>query len=181
MKKMPTKFLGPLVAVGTVSFGLIVIGACGVGQKDTYVAPPPIQAELAAAPAPIADVTSSTTVRLTIPPSPTWQVGPYVSPRKPFSLSSTETSESATPSEGAPEEPRPELAMETSAATTVVQPTPSKTPTVVAPVAPTATTTPAAPTTSDAPTPTAAPTTTAEPTTVAPTTEPTSTPETPTY
>ncbi|MFD4430367.1 hypothetical protein [Nocardia sp. NPDC058497] len=100
MDDSPTKLVGPAIAVGAVSLGLIVIGACGVGQQDVYVPPPPLNANLAAAPSRIAEETSSTTVRISIPPSPSWRIAPYMSPRKPFSLSSTETSPSEPPPEG---------------------------------------------------------------------------------
>lgn len=105
MDKSRAKFVGPAVAVGAVSLGLIIIGACGVGQQDVYVPAPPLSADLAAAPARVADEPTSTTVHIPIPPSPTWRIAPYMSPRKPFSLSSTETSPSQTPSES---EPAPE-------------------------------------------------------------------------
>jgi hypothetical protein len=118
MDNSRAKFVGPAVAVGAVSLGLIIIGACGVGQQDVYVPPPPLSADLAAAPARSADEPTSTTVHIPIPPSPSWRIAPYMSPRKPFSLSSTETSPSQTPppeDEPAPEsrpdeattEPRP--------------------------------------------------------------------------
>ncbi|WP_336085855.1 hypothetical protein [Nocardia sp. SSK8] len=102
------KVVGPAIAVGAVSLGLIIIGACGVGQQDVYVPPPPIEAELAVAPAPVADEVTSTTYSIAIPPSPTWRIAPHMSPRKPFSLSSTETEPSEPPAEGEPSEnPRP--------------------------------------------------------------------------
>lgn len=101
------KIVGPAIAVGAVSLGLIVIGACGVGQQDVYVPPPPLRANLAAAPSPVADETTSTTTRVPIPPSPTWRIAPYMSPRKPFSLSSTETSPSERPPEGESTESAP--------------------------------------------------------------------------
>jgi len=102
-----TKLVGPAIAVGAVSLGLIIIGACGVGQQDVYVPPPPLNADLAAAPARIADETTTTTTRVSIPPSPTLRIAPYMSPRKPFSLSSTETSPSEPPAEGETTESRP--------------------------------------------------------------------------
>lgn len=105
MDNSRAKLVGPAVAVGAVSLGLIIIGACGVGQQDVYVPAPPLSADLAAAPARVADEATSTTVHIPIPPSPTWRIAPYMSPRKPFSLSSTETSPSETPPEG---EPAPE-------------------------------------------------------------------------
>ncbi|WP_446225955.1 hypothetical protein ACTWPB_13295 [Nocardia sp. IBHARD005] len=105
MDNSRAKFVGPAVAVGAVSLGLIIIGACGVGQQDVYVPAPPLSADLAAAPARAADEPTSTTVHISIPPSPSWRIAPYMSPRKPFSLSSTETSPSETPPEG---EPAPE-------------------------------------------------------------------------
>ncbi|MFE1597155.1 hypothetical protein [Nocardia sp. NPDC058705] len=100
MDNSRAKFVGPAVAVGAVSLGLIIIGACGIGQQDVYVPAPPLSADLAAAPARVADEATSTTVQIPIPPSPTWRIAPYMSPRKPFSLSSTETSPSETPSPG---------------------------------------------------------------------------------
>lgn len=105
MDNSRAKLVGPAVAVGAVSLGLIIIGACGVGQQDVYVPAPPLSADLAAAPARVADEATSTTVHIPIPPSPSWQIAPYMSPRKPFSLSSTETSPSQTSSES---EPAPE-------------------------------------------------------------------------
>ncbi|MFE9785443.1 hypothetical protein ACFYO7_08685 [Nocardia salmonicida] len=102
MDNSRAKFVGPAVAVGAVSLGLIIIGACGVGQQDVYVPPPPLSADLAAAPARVAEEPTSTTVHISIPPSPSWRIAPYMSPRKPFSLSSTETSPSETPTEGGP-------------------------------------------------------------------------------
>ncbi|MEV4154607.1 hypothetical protein AB0J48_16425 [Nocardia salmonicida] len=108
MDNSRAKLVGPAVAVGAVSLGLIIIGACGVGQQDVYVPAPPLSADLAAAPARVADEPTSTTVHISIPPSPTWRIAPYMSPRKPFSLSSTETSPSETPTEGGPDpESRP--------------------------------------------------------------------------
>ncbi|MEV0771821.1 hypothetical protein [Nocardia salmonicida] len=108
MDNSRAKLVGPAVAVGAVSLGLIIIGACGVGQQDVYVPAPPLSADLAAAPARVADEPTSTTVHISIPPSPSWRIAPYMSPRKPFSLSSTETSPSETPTEGGPApEPRP--------------------------------------------------------------------------
>ncbi|MFC9877066.1 hypothetical protein [Nocardia salmonicida] len=108
MDNSRAKFVGPAVAVGAVSLGLIIIGACGVGQQDVYVPAPPLSADLAAAPARVSDEPTSTTVHISIPPSPSWRIAPYMSPRKPFSLSSTETSPSETPTEGGPApEPRP--------------------------------------------------------------------------
>ncbi|APE36613.1 hypothetical protein BOX37_24830 [Nocardia mangyaensis] len=85
------KIIGPAVAAGAVSLGLIVIGACGVGQQEVYVPPPPLSADLAVAPSRLPEEPTATTYRIEIPPSPTWRVAPYMPPRKPFSLSSTET------------------------------------------------------------------------------------------
>ncbi|MFD6399595.1 hypothetical protein [Nocardia sp. NPDC060249] len=125
MDNSRAKFVGPAVAVGAVSLGLIIIGACGVGQQDVYVPAPPLSADLAAAPARPADEPTSTTVHIPIPPSPSWRIAPYMSPRKPFSLSSTETSPSETPPpEGEPApEPRPaEATTESRPAETTTRP-----------------------------------------------------------
>ncbi|WP_328711214.1 hypothetical protein [Nocardia salmonicida] len=124
MDNSRAKLVGPAVAVGAVSLGLIIIGACGVGQQDVYVPAPPLSADLAAAPARVADEPTSTTVHISIPPSPSWRIAPYMSPRKPFSLSSTETSPSETPTEGGPApEPRPGEASTRPPETTEDEPT----------------------------------------------------------
>lgn len=74
MESSRAKVAGPLAAAGAVSVGLIIIGACGVGEDHTYVSPPPIKSDPAAvAPAPRSD-SSTTTAAVLIPPSPTWRV-----------------------------------------------------------------------------------------------------------
>ncbi|TCJ99715.1 hypothetical protein [Nocardia alba] len=125
MDNSRAKLVGPAVAVGAVSLGLIIIGACGVGQQDVYVPAPPLSADLAAAPARSTDNSTSTTVHIPIPPSPSWRIAPYMSPRKPFSLSSTETSPSETPpreGEPAPEPGPAELTTESRPAETAPRP-----------------------------------------------------------
>lgn len=107
MDSSRTKLVGPAVAVGAVSLGLIVIGACGVGQRDTYVSPPPLRTDLAAAPVNAhTDLTGTTTSTISIPPSPTWRIAPNVPVRTPFSLSTTSATEPPEPG-AAPEDPRP--------------------------------------------------------------------------
>ncbi|MFD3746121.1 hypothetical protein [Nocardia sp. NPDC058633] len=125
MDSSRAKFVGPAVAVGAVSLGLIIIGACGVGQQDVYVPAPPLSADLAAAPARVADEPTSTTVHIPIPPSPSWRIAPYMSPRKPFSLSSTETSPSQTSTVGepAPESPSAEATTESRPPEVTLHPT----------------------------------------------------------
>ncbi|MFF0542955.1 hypothetical protein ACWEVD_18400 [Nocardia thailandica] len=105
MDSSRTKLVGPAVAVGAVSLGLIVIGACGVGQRDTYVSPPPLRDDLAAAPVNMrSDLTGTTTSTISIPPSPTWRIAPNVPVRTPFSLSTTSVTEPPEPG-AAPEDP----------------------------------------------------------------------------
>ncbi|WP_051133330.1 hypothetical protein [Nocardia paucivorans] len=84
MESSRTKVAGPLAAAGAVSLGLVLIGACGIGQEDTYVAPPPIRSARESAPAPRpADTTTVTVAKVNIPPSPTWQIAPEVTaPRR---------------------------------------------------------------------------------------------------
>ncbi|RJO79994.1 hypothetical protein D5S18_01745 [Nocardia panacis] len=77
MDSSRARIIGPAVAVGAVSAGLILIGACGVGRQDTYVAPPPLKNGPALAAAPVRDdVTSSSTPKVIIPPSPSWRMAP---------------------------------------------------------------------------------------------------------
>ncbi|WP_084477764.1 hypothetical protein [Nocardia jejuensis] len=78
--RLPTPVAGAAAAVGAVSLGLILLGACGLGGQDTYVAPPPMNADLQAAP----ETTQSgtTTPGIIIPPSPTWRVAVDQPPRR---------------------------------------------------------------------------------------------------
>ncbi|ATL70275.1 hypothetical protein CRH09_32920 [Nocardia terpenica] len=81
---------GPAAAAGAVSLGLVVVGACGLGHRDVYVAPPPINADLQVAPS--VGRGSTTTVAVPIPPSPTWRIAAKTTPR------ATSASATATPS-----------------------------------------------------------------------------------
>ncbi|MGV9664993.1 hypothetical protein ACWDUL_07040 [Nocardia niigatensis] len=75
LRHLPKPVAGAAAAVGAVSAGLILLGACGIGHNDTYVAPPPLNADLQAAPATSTIKSgSSTTPAVVIPPSPTWRV-----------------------------------------------------------------------------------------------------------
>lgn len=78
-----TKVAGPLAAAGAVSLGLVLIGACGIGQEDTYVPPPPIRSgPQAAEPAGLTDGPSAGIAKVLIPPSPSWRVAPEPPPRR---------------------------------------------------------------------------------------------------
>ncbi|MFI1463358.1 hypothetical protein [Nocardia carnea] len=78
-----TKVAGPLAAAGAVSLGLVFIGACGVGQEDTYVPPPPIHSgPQAVEQARYADPTATTVAQVLIPPSPSWRMAPEPPPRR---------------------------------------------------------------------------------------------------
>ncbi|NUS91828.1 MAG: hypothetical protein HOQ36_05355 [Nocardia sp.] len=78
-----TKVAGPLAAAGAVSLGLVLIGACGIGQEDTYVPPPPIHAgPQAAEPAQYTGRPSSSIAKVLIPPSPSWRMAPEPPPRR---------------------------------------------------------------------------------------------------
>lgn len=75
LRRLPKHVAGVVAAVGAVSAGLILIGACGLGHQDTYVAPPPINADLQVAPETSTPSHSGTsTTGVIIPPSPTWRV-----------------------------------------------------------------------------------------------------------
>ncbi|GGL08222.1 hypothetical protein [Nocardia jinanensis] len=78
-----TKVAGPLAAAGAVSLGLVLIGACGIGQEDTYVPPPPIHSgPQAAEPAQYTGEPSTSVAKVLIPPSPTWRMAPEPPPRR---------------------------------------------------------------------------------------------------
>ncbi|APA96096.1 hypothetical protein [Nocardia seriolae] len=72
LRHLPKPVVGAAAAVGAVSAGLILLGACGLGHNDTYVPPPPLNADLQAAPA--TSTKGTTTPAIVIPPSPTWRV-----------------------------------------------------------------------------------------------------------
>lgn len=80
-RRLPTPVAGAAAAVGVVSLGLILLGACGLGGQDVYVAPPPMNADLQAAPV-VSQSGSSTTPGIIIPPSPTWRVAADQPPRR---------------------------------------------------------------------------------------------------
>ncbi|MEV0109942.1 hypothetical protein AB0H42_26885 [Nocardia sp. NPDC050799] len=78
-----TKVAGPLAAAGAVSLGLVLIGACGIGQEDTYVPPPPIRSgPQAAEPAGFTGEPSTGVAKVLIPPSPSWRMAPEPPPRR---------------------------------------------------------------------------------------------------
>ncbi|NEW43471.1 hypothetical protein GV792_11700 [Nocardia cyriacigeorgica] len=81
MESSRAKIVGPVAAAGAVSLGLVLIGACGVGHDDTYVAPPPIRSG-SHAPAPVVEGTTVTASKVIIPPSPTWKIAPVPAPRR---------------------------------------------------------------------------------------------------
>ncbi|MEU6583181.1 hypothetical protein [Nocardia sp. NPDC046763] len=74
LRHLPKPVAGAAAAVGVVSAGLILLGACGIGHNDIYVAPPPLNADLQAAPVTSTNSSASTTPAIVIPPSPTWRV-----------------------------------------------------------------------------------------------------------
>ncbi|MFI6366466.1 hypothetical protein ACIBG0_27370 [Nocardia sp. NPDC050630] len=82
MESSRTKIAGPVIAAGAVSLGLVLIGACGIGKHDTYVAPPPIKSANDAVPAVRYGTTTSAVAKVFIPPSPSWQVARPGPPRK---------------------------------------------------------------------------------------------------
>ncbi|MFE7746932.1 hypothetical protein [Nocardia sp. NPDC057455] len=120
MESSRTKIAGPAIAVGAVSIGLVLIGACGVGRQDTYVPPPPLKAGEYAEPVVHESTTGgSTTPRVVIPPSPTWRIAPAdqrpPTPFAGFMSSTTAEPTSRNPHEDTsqaapPEEPRPPTA-----------------------------------------------------------------------
>ncbi|MGN2636163.1 hypothetical protein ACTD5D_08205 [Nocardia takedensis] len=100
MMSSRAKIAGPAIAVGAVSAGLVLIGACGIGREDVYVPPPPLEAGQAAVVATMRDGTSVTAPKVVIPPSPTWKIAPAGPPRRPANWTPRpSTSETEEPSE----------------------------------------------------------------------------------
>ncbi|MFI6868694.1 hypothetical protein [Nocardia sp. NPDC050406] len=97
-RRLPTPMLGAVAAAGAVSLGLVLIGSCGIGGEDTYVPPPPLNADLQAAPTySSADRSGTTTPVVVIPPSPTWRVASDQPPRRTYTTpSATEGDEPPT-------------------------------------------------------------------------------------
>ncbi|AHH21132.1 hypothetical protein NONO_c63620 [Nocardia nova SH22a] len=93
--RLNMKVAGPAIAAGAVSLGLVLIGACGIGHKDVYVAPPPLAADLQVASTPIKRSGTTTTPQVQIPPSPSWRVAANTPARR-TTTSSTATSTTTT-------------------------------------------------------------------------------------
>lgn len=89
LRRLPKPVVGVMGAIGAVSLGLVLIGACGLGHQDTYVAPPPMNADLQAAPE---TSKTSATPAVVIPPSPTWRVAVDQPPRHSYTPFSSTTS-----------------------------------------------------------------------------------------
>lgn len=103
-----TKVAGPLAAAGAVSLGLVFIGACGIGQEDIYVPPPPIHSgPQAVEQARYGDPTATTVAQVLIPPSPTWRMAPEPPPRRTlppeYRISVTATTSESTDSGDTPD------------------------------------------------------------------------------
>ncbi|WP_330185283.1 hypothetical protein OHB26_17855 [Nocardia sp. NBC_01503] len=141
-RRLPAPVAGAAAAVGAVSLGLVLIGACGLGGQDTYVAPPPLNADLQAAP--VVSQSGTTTPGIVIPPSPTWRVAVDQGPRHTPIPTLTTTSKDQDP------DPDPE-APTTASRTTPLHPSTTTRPTTTRPRPttdpPTLTTEPARPTT----------------------------------
>ncbi|WP_269821543.1 hypothetical protein [Nocardia yamanashiensis] len=137
-RPLPKPVAYAAIGVGAVSAGLVLIGACGLGGQDVYVAPPPMNANLQ-----VAETVSSgtTTPAVIIPPSPSWRVAADQPPRRPRTTVSETDSPDADPSG------------DTTTRTTPSRPTTSRTtrprPTTTEPAPPT--TDPVRPTTTEAP------------------------------
>ncbi|MCP9623307.1 hypothetical protein NMK54_24490 [Nocardia otitidiscaviarum] len=89
-RRLPAPMMGAVAAAGAVSLGLVLIGSCGLDGEDTYVAPPPLNADLQAAPTGYAR-SSTTTPVIVIPPSPTWRVAADRPPRRTTTTTTTTT------------------------------------------------------------------------------------------
>lgn len=89
--RLNMKVAGPAMAAGAVSLGLVLIGACGIGHKDVYVAPPPLAADLQVATSPLTRSATTTTPAVLIPPSPTWRVAANTPARRTTSTTASTT------------------------------------------------------------------------------------------
>jgi hypothetical protein len=98
-RRLNTRVAGPAVAAGAVSLGLVLIGACGLRQQDVYVAPPPLNMDLQAAP--VAVQASTTTPGVVIPPSPSWRMADHL-PILHTTTSASDTPTTATAGQGVP-------------------------------------------------------------------------------
>ncbi|RDI68657.1 hypothetical protein [Nocardia pseudobrasiliensis] len=94
-RRLSAKVAGPAVAAGAVSLGLILIGSCGLGRHDIYVAPPALNADLQSAPT--TGRSGSSTPAVAIPPSPTWRVAVNTPPRRTLTSGSATTSPGHSP------------------------------------------------------------------------------------
>ncbi|MBY8862549.1 hypothetical protein K7711_39190 [Nocardia sp. CA2R105] len=77
--RLTAKVAGPAIAAGAISLGLVLIGACGLGQHDVYVAPPPLSADGHVVTGTRA--ASATSYVVVIPPSPSWHIAARTTPR----------------------------------------------------------------------------------------------------
>ncbi len=87
--RLNMKVAGPAIAAGAVSLGLVLIGACGIGHKDVYVAPPPLAADLQTASTSIQRNSTTAPPAVLIPPSPSWRVAANTPPRRTTSATVT--------------------------------------------------------------------------------------------
>lgn len=77
--RLTVRVAGPAIAAGAISLGLVLIGVCGLGQHDVYVAPPPLSADGQVATGTRA--ASATSYVVVIPPSPSWHIAAKTTPR----------------------------------------------------------------------------------------------------
>ncbi|PPJ27925.1 hypothetical protein C5E45_15735 [Nocardia nova] len=136
--RLNMKVAGPAMAAGAVSLGLVLVGACGIGHKDVYVAPPPLAADLQVATTPITRSGTTTAPAVIIPPSPSWRVAANTPARRTTSATSTSTTTEAEPSSTAFAPPAPTT---TATTTTMQTPAPTTEPSVSEPAADSDTTT----------------------------------------
>ncbi|WP_036504613.1 MULTISPECIES: hypothetical protein [Nocardia] len=116
--RLNMKVAGPAMAAGAVSLGLVLIGACGIGHKDVYVAPPPLAADLQVATTPITRSGTTTAPAVIIPPSPSWRVAANTPARRTTSATATGTTTEAEPSYTAFAPPAPTSTTQTPTPTT---------------------------------------------------------------
>ncbi|WP_067534720.1 hypothetical protein [Nocardia crassostreae] len=133
LRRLPAPVKGAAAAVGVVSLGLVLIGSCGLGRQDTYVPPPPLNADLQAAPS-ISRSSGTTTPAVIIPPSPTWRVASGPLPRRTTTSTEPSTTESDAPEDADPSTSRttrPRPSRTTTPETTVESPRPTTEPSTI--------------------------------------------------
>ena len=102
-RRLTAAVAGPAIAAGAISLGLVLIGACGLGHHDVYVAPPPMNPDVQTATGTRA--ASATSYVVVIPPSPSWRVAVNTPPRRTPTTAPSSTGDAPYPAATPPYQP----------------------------------------------------------------------------